>query len=63
VQGLVEKIRPDILVKGADWGNKQGVVGHEFVESYGGKIILAPLVKGRSSTATIEKIKALQVKP
>jgi len=57
--GLIEKIRPDVLVKGEDWADK-GVVGREFVESHGGKVVLAPLVKGRSSTATIEKIKSLQ---
>jgi len=60
VLGLVQKVRPDVIVKGGDWSNKQGVVGWEFVESYGGRVILAPLVQGRSSTATIEKMKALQ---
>jgi D-beta-D-heptose 7-phosphate kinase/D-beta-D-heptose 1-phosphate adenosyltransferase len=58
---LIKKVRPDILVKGEDWAQK-GVVGREFVESYGGKVVLAPLVDGRSSTATIEKLKSLEVK-
>jgi len=58
---LVKKIRPDVLVKGGDYG-KEGVVGWEFVESYGGRVVVAPLVKGKSSTATIEKIKTLQAK-
>jgi D-beta-D-heptose 7-phosphate kinase/D-beta-D-heptose 1-phosphate adenosyltransferase len=62
VLGLVQKIRPDVIVKGGDWGNKQGVVGWDFVESYGGKVMLAPLVDGKSSTATIERMKAAQVK-
>jgi len=60
VLGLVKKVKPDVLVKGGDWGGKEGVVGWDFVESYGGKVLLAPLVQGRSSTATIEKIKAAQ---
>jgi D-beta-D-heptose 7-phosphate kinase/D-beta-D-heptose 1-phosphate adenosyltransferase len=60
VLGLVKKVRPDVLIKGANWGSKEGVVGYEFVESYGGKVMLAPLVEGKSSTATIERIKALQ---
>jgi len=60
VLGLVKKVRPDVIVKGGDWGNKQGVVGWDFVESYGGKVMLAPLVQGKSSTATIEKMQALQ---
>jgi D-beta-D-heptose 7-phosphate kinase/D-beta-D-heptose 1-phosphate adenosyltransferase len=59
VLNLVKKVKPDVLVKGQDWA-KKGVVGREFVESYGGKAVLAPLVQGQSSTATIEKIKALQ---
>jgi D-beta-D-heptose 7-phosphate kinase / D-beta-D-heptose 1-phosphate adenosyltransferase len=57
---LIRKVRPDVLVKGEDWAQK-GVVGREFVESYGGKVALAPLVAGRSSTATIEKINSLEV--
>lgn len=60
VLGLIKKVKPDVLVKGADWGSKEGVVGADFVESYGGKVLLAPLVQGKSSTATIEKIKAAQ---
>ena len=60
VLDLIKKIRPDVLVKGGDYG-KEGVVGWEFVESYGGKVVVAPLVSGKSSTATIEKIKTLQV--
>lgn len=60
VLGLVKQVRPDVLVKGGDWGGKEGVVGYEFVESYGGKVALAPLVQGKSSTATIERIKALR---
>jgi D-beta-D-heptose 7-phosphate kinase/D-beta-D-heptose 1-phosphate adenosyltransferase len=57
---LIRKVRPDVLVKGQDWAEK-GVVGREFVESYGGKVALAPLVVGRSSTATIEKMQSLEV--
>jgi D-beta-D-heptose 7-phosphate kinase/D-beta-D-heptose 1-phosphate adenosyltransferase len=59
---LIKKVRPDVLVKGQDWATK-GVVGREFVESYGGRVVLAPLVEGKSSTATIEKIKSLKKTP
>jgi D-beta-D-heptose 7-phosphate kinase / D-beta-D-heptose 1-phosphate adenosyltransferase len=52
---LIETIRPDVLVKGADY-RKEQVVGWEFVESYGGKIALAPLVDGKSTSAVIQKI-------
>ena len=58
---LIKKIKPDILVKGEDWAEK-GVVGREFVESYGGKVLLARLVEGKSSTVTIEKMKSLETK-
>jgi D-beta-D-heptose 7-phosphate kinase/D-beta-D-heptose 1-phosphate adenosyltransferase len=54
---IIKQAEPNILVKGADWA-KKGVIGREFVESSGGKVILAPLVDGKSSTATIEKIRS-----
>jgi D-beta-D-heptose 7-phosphate kinase/D-beta-D-heptose 1-phosphate adenosyltransferase len=53
---LIKGVRPDVLVKGEDWKDK-GVVGSEFVESYGGKVMLAKLVEGKSSTATIKRMK------
>lgn len=56
---LIQQIRPDVLVKGADWAQK-GVVGREFVESYGGTVKLAPLVEGKSSTSVINKIRNAQ---
>jgi len=52
---LIKKIKPDVLVKGQDWAEK-GVIGKEFVESIGGKVVLAPLVEGKSSTKIIEKL-------
>lgn len=61
VLNLIKKVRPDVLVKGEDWAVK-GVVGREFVESYGGKVTLAPLVNGKSSTATIKEMKSLETK-
>lgn len=59
---IITKVQPDILVKGEDWAEK-GVIGREFVESRGGKVVLAKLVDGKSSTATIEKMKAMEKKP
>src|SRR4030042_2631297 len=56
---LIKKIKPDVLVKGQDWAGK-GVIGAEFLESCGGKVVLAPLVEGKSSTATIKKIRSLE---
>ena len=54
----IEKIKPDVLVKGRDWA-KKGVVGADFVKSYGGKVVLAPLVEGKSSSKIIEKTRLL----
>jgi len=56
---IIEKVKPDILVKGQDWADK-GVVGRRFVESAGGKVVLAPLVEGKSSTSIIEKMQLVQ---
>ncbi|KPK36545.1 MAG: hypothetical protein AMJ65_16060 [Phycisphaerae bacterium SG8_4] len=58
---LIKKVKPDVLVKGEDWAEK-GVVGREFVESRGGRVALARLVEGRSSTATIEEMKSLEAR-
>jgi D-beta-D-heptose 7-phosphate kinase/D-beta-D-heptose 1-phosphate adenosyltransferase len=58
---LIKKVKPDILVKGQDWAEK-GVVGAEFVESLGGKVVLAPFVEGKSSTTIIQKIKSMATK-
>ena len=53
---LIEKIRPDVLVKGADWAIKD-IVGAREVLSWGGKVRRIPLVKGRSSTRMIKILK------
>jgi len=52
---LIKKLKPSILVKGADY-TKEQVVGGEFVESYGGQIKLVKLVKGKSTSNIINKI-------
>ncbi len=52
---LIETIRPDVLVKGADYSLDQ-VVGGDLVTSYGGRVLLAELVQGQSTTGTIKKL-------
>ncbi|MEX2217799.1 MAG: D-glycero-beta-D-manno-heptose 1-phosphate adenylyltransferase [Phycisphaerales bacterium] len=54
---LIEAIRPDVLVKGADYRREQ-VVGGAFVESYGGRVALIDLVEGKSTTGTIERMRS-----
>lgn len=52
---LINSLKPDILVKGADY-TVDTVVGASEVQSWGGKVILADLVKGQSTTNTIENL-------
>ena len=52
--GLIEQVRPEVLVKGTDWTGK--VVGQDWVEQHGGKVVLAPLTAGRSTTGIIQQV-------
>lgn len=54
---LVRALRPDVLVKGRDWEDKQPVAGQRFVESYGGRVVFMELEEGLSTTSIINKIK------
>jgi rfaE bifunctional protein nucleotidyltransferase chain/domain len=51
------KLRPDVLVKGADWG-LEGIVGRTEVESWGGRVVALPLVEGQSTTGIVERVLA-----
>jgi D-beta-D-heptose 7-phosphate kinase/D-beta-D-heptose 1-phosphate adenosyltransferase len=55
-EALIAALRPDVLVKGADY-TMATVVGADFVKSYGGRIVLAELLPGHSTSATVAKIK------
>lgn len=52
---LIEAIKPDVLVKGADY-TVSTVVGAEQVHSWGGRVLLAQLAPGHSTTATIKRL-------
>ncbi len=54
---LIQQIRPDILVKGADYKSEE-IVGSDFVKQYGGEVVTLDLVEGYSSTEIINKINA-----
>ena len=54
---LIHAIRPDVLVKGADYTVEQ-IVGADFVMSYGGHVLRARLEAGHSTTAVIAKMTA-----
>jgi D-beta-D-heptose 7-phosphate kinase/D-beta-D-heptose 1-phosphate adenosyltransferase len=49
-------IRPDVLVKGADW--TANIVGQIEVEAWGGKVIALPLIEGHSTTGIVERVLA-----
>ena len=52
---LIAQILPDVLVKGKDWAHY--VSGRDIVEAKGGRVVLAEMVEGRSTTATIERMR------
>jgi D-beta-D-heptose 7-phosphate kinase/D-beta-D-heptose 1-phosphate adenosyltransferase len=54
---LIQRIRPEVLVKGADY-HKQEVVGADFVESHGGRVHLAPMRAGFSTTNLLQRLGA-----
>jgi phosphoheptose isomerase len=51
----IEKLRPDVHAKGADYADKP-IPERALVESYGGKVALLPLVPGRSTTDTLARL-------
>jgi len=52
---LIETIRPDVLVKGADWPEEK-IIGADLVRSYGGRVFRVALVGGISTTEIIRRI-------
>ena len=52
---LIKAVRPQVLVKGGDWPVEK-IVGHEFVQSYGGQVQALPFVDGYSTTLLIKKM-------
>lgn len=53
---LIRKLRPDVLVKGADYATA-AIVGAQEVESWGGKVVRVPLVKDKSTTSLLERLR------
>ena len=51
---LIAAVIPDVLVKGADWAHY--VSGRDIVEAHGGKVVLAEMLAGRSTTNTIQRV-------
>jgi len=55
---ILKAIKPDVYVKGGDYKKKRGDKSgcREYVRSYGGKVFLAPLTRGISTTKIIKRI-------
>ena len=56
---LIKRVRPAVLVKGADY-NRDNVVGREVVENAGGDVILVDLVPGHSTTAMVRRARPVK---
>jgi rfaE bifunctional protein nucleotidyltransferase chain/domain len=54
---LIQAVSPDVLVKGADYSREQ-IVGADWVESHGGRVVRVPLVSGHSTSALVERLRA-----
>jgi rfaE bifunctional protein nucleotidyltransferase chain/domain len=53
---LIQKIKPDVLVKGMDW-KKKDIIGADFMQAINGKVVRIPLISSVSTSEIIKKIK------
>ena len=53
---IIAALRPNILVKGGDWGADQ-IIGSDIVERDGGRVAVIPYLEGFSTTQIIERIR------
>ena len=53
---LIDHLRPDVLVKGADYA-REAIVGAAEVEGWGGRVVRVPLVAGKSTTDLVRKLR------
>jgi rfaE bifunctional protein nucleotidyltransferase chain/domain len=56
---IITAVQPDVLVKGADWG-PDNIVGRDVVEARGGRVVRMELAPGFSTTALLDKVRALR---
>lgn len=54
---LIHEVEPDVLVKGGDWAVDR-IVGREFVESRGGRVLTVPVREGHSTTGLVARIRS-----
>jgi D-beta-D-heptose 7-phosphate kinase/D-beta-D-heptose 1-phosphate adenosyltransferase len=53
---IIARLKPDILVKGADWAADR-IVGRDIVEARGGRVVRIPIASGYSTTEILQKIR------
>ena len=53
---LIKRLRPDVLVKGADYA-RAAIIGADQVEGWGGRVVRVPLVPGTSTTALLARLR------
>jgi len=53
---LIRQLRPDVLVKGADYA-PDAIVGAADVEAWGGRVVRVPLVQDKSTTSLLRKLR------
>ncbi|MGE5837155.1 MAG: D-glycero-beta-D-manno-heptose 1-phosphate adenylyltransferase [Acidobacteriota bacterium] len=53
---IIRRVQPDVLVKGADWG-ENAIVGRDTVESRGGRVVRMPIEEGWSTSELLKKMK------
>jgi rfaE bifunctional protein nucleotidyltransferase chain/domain len=56
-QALIQALAPDVLVKGADYA-RDAIVGADWVEARGGRVVRGPLGPGYSTTSLVERLRA-----
>jgi rfaE bifunctional protein nucleotidyltransferase chain/domain len=54
--GIVNRIQPDVLVKGSDWG-PDNIIGRDTVEARGGRVVRMPLLEGYSTTELLRRVR------
>jgi D-glycero-beta-D-manno-heptose 1-phosphate adenylyltransferase len=54
---LIQSLAPDVLVKGADYP-RANIVGGDWIETRGGRVVRVPLVTGFSTTSLLERLRA-----
>ena len=54
---VIQSLRPDVLVKGADY-TREAIVGADWIEARGGRVVRVPVVAGFSTTSILERFRA-----